>query len=42
MRYSPIVHRELCIPRLDALPRIQLLELSAGVITKRMVSGHFG
>lgn len=36
----PVVHRELCIPRLDVFSRVQLLKLFASVITKRVLSRH--
>ena len=39
--HRPVVHRELCVPWLDALARIQLLKLLAGVVTKSMFSRHF-
>jgi hypothetical protein len=38
--HCPVVHRELCIPWLDAFSRIQLLELPAGVLTKTMFGRH--
>ena len=40
--HSPVVHCELCIPWLDAFSWVQLLKLSTGVITKSMLSRHFG
>jgi len=40
--HRPVVHRELGVSWLDALARIQLLKLLAGVITKSMFSRHFG
>jgi len=40
--HSPVVHRKLCVPRLDAFSWIQLLKLPAGVITKSVFGRHFG
>ena len=40
--HRPVVHRELCIPWLDAFSWIKLLKLSPGVITKSMFRRHFG
>ena len=39
--YSPVVHCELCIPWLDAFSWVQLLKLSAGVITESVFRRHF-
>lgn len=40
MCHGPVVHCELCIPRLDTLARVQLLKLPSSVITKGILCRH--